>query len=123
MKGGGSGDQPDDWRSLGAQPMADGGFGTVTRPTLFLAGEDGRPEQFAFSGAGRTFPSKQPETISETTVFVPVIVNAGSQATPDQIVDAAIAALPDRVRRNAAGLRSALLAALGLRVTAWTGAA
>lgn len=35
-------------------PMADGGFGTVTKPTLFLAGEAG-PEQFAFSGAGRTF--------------------------------------------------------------------
>ena len=37
-------------------PMADGGFGRVTRPTLFLAGEAG-PEQYAFSGAGKTFPS------------------------------------------------------------------
>ena len=35
-------------------PMADGGSGTVTRPTLFLAGEAG-PEQFAFSGANRRF--------------------------------------------------------------------
>ncbi len=35
-------------------PMARGGFGTVTRPTLFLAGERG-PEQFAFSGGGRSF--------------------------------------------------------------------
>jgi len=34
--------------------MAAGGAGTVTRPTLFLAGEAG-PEQFAFSGANRTF--------------------------------------------------------------------
>lgn len=35
-------------------PMAAGGFGTVTKPTLFLAGEAG-PEQVAFSGANRAF--------------------------------------------------------------------
>lgn len=35
-------------------PMAAGGAGMVTRPTLFLAGEGG-PEQFAFSGANRSF--------------------------------------------------------------------
>jgi len=35
-------------------PMADGGMGTVTKPTLFLAGEAGR-EEFAFSGAGKSF--------------------------------------------------------------------
>lgn len=116
-------DHPD-WRTLGPGtadtplPMAEGGFGTVTSPTLFLAGERG-PEQFAFSGAGRTFAQRQTETTSETTVFVPVIVNAGSSATPEQIVDATIAALPDRVRRNTAGLRSAILAALGQRVTTW----
>ena len=34
--------------------MAAGGMGTVTAPTLFLAGEAG-PEQFAFSGADRRF--------------------------------------------------------------------
>lgn len=34
--------------------MADGGLGKVTKPTLFLAGEAG-PEEYAFSGAGRTF--------------------------------------------------------------------
>lgn len=37
-----------------AIPMANGGIGMVNRPTLFLAGEAG-PEQFAFSGAGRSF--------------------------------------------------------------------
>lgn len=37
-------------------PMAAGGFGTVTKPTLFLAGEAG-PEQVAFSGANRAFAS------------------------------------------------------------------
>jgi hypothetical protein len=34
--------------------MAVGGMGSVTRPTLFLAGEAGR-EEYAFSGAGRSF--------------------------------------------------------------------
>lgn len=34
--------------------MAEGGIGRVTRPTLFLAGEAG-PEDFAFSGANRSF--------------------------------------------------------------------
>lgn len=35
-------------------PMAGGGSGRVTRPTLFLAGKDG-PEDFAFSGENRRF--------------------------------------------------------------------
>ena len=35
-------------------PMADGGFGTVDKPTLFLAGEAGR-EQVAFSGGNKAF--------------------------------------------------------------------
>lgn len=39
---------------FGAEPMASGGAGTVTKPTLFMAGEAG-PEQFAFSGAGKSF--------------------------------------------------------------------
>ena len=30
-------------------------MGTVTKPTLFLAGETGQPEQFAFSGGGKSF--------------------------------------------------------------------
>lgn len=37
-----------------ANPMADGGFGRVTGPTLFLAGEGG-PEDYAFSGGGKRF--------------------------------------------------------------------
>lgn len=37
-----------------AIPMADGGRGRVTRPTLFLVGEAG-PEDYAFSGANRSF--------------------------------------------------------------------
>lgn len=34
-------------------PMAAGGYGTVSKPTLFLAGEAGK-EQYAFSGANKT---------------------------------------------------------------------
>lgn len=37
-----------------AIPMAEGGAGRVSSPTLFLAGEEG-PEDFAFSGANRRF--------------------------------------------------------------------
>lgn len=36
--------------------MADGGSGIVDRPTVFVAGEAGR-EEFAFSGAGKSFKS------------------------------------------------------------------
>lgn len=35
-------------------PMASGGIGRVTRPTLFLAGESGA-EDYAFSGGGKSF--------------------------------------------------------------------
>lgn len=85
---GGSG-QPDDWRNLGALPMADGGFGTVIRPTLFLAGEDGRPEQFAFSGGGRRF-APAPVTRDGAPVFNlnlgGIVVNG--QMQPDEFVAA-----------------------------------
>jgi hypothetical protein len=37
-------------------PMAEGGYGRVTKPTLFLAGEAG-PEDVAFSGANKRFGS------------------------------------------------------------------
>lgn len=40
--------------SMPAIPMAAGGFGRVTRPTLFMAGEAGA-EDFAFSGGGKSF--------------------------------------------------------------------
>lgn len=41
-------------RPPGVVPMASGGIGRVTRPTLFLAGEAG-PEDVAFSGGNRRF--------------------------------------------------------------------
>lgn len=43
-----------DYGDGAAIPMASGGMGRVTRPTLFLAGEAG-PEDVAFSGGGKSF--------------------------------------------------------------------
>jgi hypothetical protein len=43
-----------DFGDLPVVPMAEGGMGHVTSPTLFLAGEAGG-EDFAFSGGGRRF--------------------------------------------------------------------
>lgn len=53
-------DDPPDLSGVGAGlngvlPMAEGGVGHVTRPTLFLAGERPGGEDYAFSGAGRRF--------------------------------------------------------------------
>ena len=46
-----------EWGGIGgAIPMAEGGMGGVTEPTLFLAGEAGS-EDVAFSGGGRRFSS------------------------------------------------------------------
>ncbi len=44
--------------ALNPIPMANGGFGEVNGPTLFLAGEKGRREQVAFSGADQTFADR-----------------------------------------------------------------
>ena len=46
--------------------MAAGGMGTVTAPTLFLAGEAG-PEQFAFSGSGRRFGNETRDSRREAS--------------------------------------------------------
>jgi TP901 family phage tail tape measure protein len=47
----------------GIHEMAAGGFGTVRRPTLFMAGEEG-PEDFAFSGANKSFAGQAPITVN-----------------------------------------------------------
>lgn len=57
-----------------AIPMASGGFGTVHMPTLFLAGERG-PEQFAFSGGGKTFDSRSGGTAKPSVLIGPVYLN------------------------------------------------
>ncbi|HZR94046.1 MAG TPA: hypothetical protein VFA56_00005, partial [Gaiellaceae bacterium] len=50
--------------------MAAGGTGRVLKPTLFLAGEAG-PEDFAFSGGGRSF-TDQPVTVNVPPAVVQV---------------------------------------------------
>lgn len=50
-------------------PMARGGFGSVSSPTLFLAGEAGS-EEFAFSGAGKRFAASASTDMSALTASV-----------------------------------------------------
>ena len=65
--------------------MASGGMGAVTRPTLFLAGEAG-PEQYAFSGAGKSFGGGGGDTYNfDFSGF------AGSQQQLEQAIIAALA--------------------------------
>ena len=58
----------DPLRDINLTPMADGGIGRVTRPTLFLAGEAGA-EDFAFSGGGRSFRSSSGGTTIDTSAL------------------------------------------------------
>jgi hypothetical protein len=80
-------------------PMADGGIGRVTKPTLFLAGEAG-PEDFAFSGGNRAFAPAGRSNTSGAPVTVNVVLNnpafdtpAGRRRTMDQIGQAMVEAL------------------------------
>lgn len=86
-------------------PMADGGSGMVTKPTLFLAGERG-PEQFAFSGSGRSFASQQATHEGDVHVHIGTV-----QA---QDADQFIKDLPGAVSRNRHGVRTGLRVALGV---------
>jgi hypothetical protein len=80
-------------------PMADGGIGRVTKPTLFLAGEAG-PEDFAFSGGNRSFAPAGRSNAGGAPVTVNVVLNnpafdtpAGRRRTMDQIGQAMVEAL------------------------------
>lgn len=55
----------------GPVSMDDGGYGTVTRPTLFLAGAHA-PEDYAFSGEGRRFARNGGGPV---TITVPVSID------------------------------------------------
>lgn len=64
-----------------AYPMAEGGMGRVTRPTLFLAGEAGA-EDFMFSGGNRRFGSG-----SDSSVVVKAIEALGQKiARRDEVL-------------------------------------
>jgi hypothetical protein len=69
-------------------PMAEGGFGTVTKPTLFLAGEAGA-EDFAFgpkrkgglSGGGTTIIQNIGGSIWSSRQLESMAVSAQAKAT------------------------------------------
>jgi hypothetical protein len=89
---------PDQYGGVPVHPMADGGIGSVTRPTLFLAGERG-PEDFAFSGGGRSFKSSSATTASAPTV---VIMQIDKREIGRAIADA----LPGELRRLGVRVRT-----------------
>lgn len=80
--------------SGGVELMAEGGFGRVTRPTLFLAGEEG-PEDFAFSGSNRSFASG-----AVPDVTVEVHFNGPVFAEEDYIQTKVVDALTQAIRTN-----------------------
>jgi hypothetical protein len=77
---------------LGLKPMAEGGRGIVTRPTLFLAGERG-PEEYAFSGANRQF-----ESAGATNVYFAIDKDGSGRQVSD-------AEFFERIQRGANELR------------------
>jgi hypothetical protein len=70
-------------------PMAEGGEGMVTKPTLFLAGEKG-PESFAFTPAGK-----------EGSKDIKIEINMGGVILKNDLdIDDLGDALSDRIERN-----------------------
>lgn len=65
-------------------PMAAGGSGRVTRPTLFLAGESGA-EDYAFSGGGKSFSSSAKSKVVSLTV--PITIQAMDGASVARVVN------------------------------------
>jgi hypothetical protein len=72
---------PDSPDFLQPVPMASGGRGMVTKPTLFLAGESGA-EEYAFSGAGKRFSGGGGGTA--ITIQPGAIVVNGAGKNPEQ---------------------------------------
>ena len=70
----------DPMRDINLYPMADGGTGRVTRPTLFLAGEAGA-EDFAFSGGGRSFRSSGGNASIDTSILSAKLDSVNEQQT------------------------------------------
>jgi hypothetical protein len=110
---------------------ADGGV--FSTPHKAWIAEGGRPEIIgdvpfmteALRGAitslqARGVTNAAPVAPAGDTLVIPVVVPAGQTLTPEALTEAVIAALPAKVRRNVAGVRSDLRAALGLAVTTWT---
>ena len=75
-------------------PMARGGSGLVTKPTLFLAGEAG-PESFAFSGANKAMPGA-----GSVTFTAGAIVINGANKSGRQLAEEIVDELPQAWRRG-----------------------
>lgn len=87
-----------------ARGMAEGGFGRVDRPTLFLAGEAG-PEDFAFSGANKSFGGGPSVTVNLNGTFL---------GEEDWIKSAVIDGVNEAWRANTNSAFTRSRAALGL---------
>jgi len=90
-------------------PMASGGYGRVTKPTLFLAGEAGS-EDVAFSGANKRFGGNSEVSIS---IAPGAIVVQGAQ-DPQAVAQQVAVRLVDEIRRNFKGTRTDMRVALGV---------
>lgn len=82
---------------LDVTPMASGGIGRVSKPTLFLAGEAG-PEDFAFSGSNRRFGGG-----SGTGGDRPIVVHVTSVLDGRKVAESTAQHLPRVLAR--AGIR------------------
>jgi hypothetical protein len=84
-------------------PMASGGRGRVTRPTLFLAGEAG-PEDFAFSGGGKRFSGSSGGVTIQGGISVSI---QGANKNAAQLAREIAPALVKQINRlNVGGTRS-----------------
>ena len=77
-----------------ARGMAKGGFGTVDKPTLFVAGEAG-PEKYWFSGANNEQPMPSGQEPSIVVNF-----NGPVLAEQDYIQTTVVDNLLEAIRRN-----------------------
>jgi len=90
-------------------PMAAGGYGRVTRPTLFLAGEAGS-EDVAFSGANQRFGGGGDVSIS----IAPGAIVVQGADDPQAVAQQVAVRLVDEIRRNFKGTRTDMRVALGV---------
>jgi hypothetical protein len=90
-------------------PMASGGYGRVTKPTLFLAGESGS-EDVAFSGANQRFGGGGDVSIA----IAPGAIVVQGANDPQAVAQQVAVRLVDEIRRNFKGTRTDMRVALGV---------